>query len=268
MRIMNPLYFKRIMTILFFCFLAGNLYGQNRETKPELSKYFQGFQGAFVLYDLNKNHVVCYNPDRCAKNFLPASTFKILNSLIGLETGVIADENFVIPWNGTKYPYPSWNSDQTLKSAIQNSVVWYYQELARRVGEKTMQFWVSKVRYGNADISGKIDSFWLEGGLRISADEQIDFLKRFYQNELPFSRRSVDIVKSILVLEKNELYTLSGKSGSVDRKSPHIGWFVGYVEKSGNVYFFAVNIESPRNDTTGVKAKEIAGEILKSSGLL
>jgi len=237
------------------------------EVRPELERNFQGFKGAFVLYDLKGNRYVRYNPERCAERFIPASTFKIMNSLIGLETGVIPDTNYVIKWNGAQYDVPAWNQDHTLKTAIQNSVVWYYQELARRVGEKKMQQYVDAAHYGNRDISGKIDTFWLEGGLRISAEEQVEFLERLYKGELPFSQRSMDIVKEILVLEKTETYQLSGKTGSVQRITPYESWFVGYLETEGDVYFFAANIESFGSDGNGDKAREIARNILQDLGL-
>ncbi len=240
------------------------------EVKPELEKYFQGATGAFVLYDLNHDQYLRYNPDRCATRFIPASTFKVMNSLIGLETGVVPDENYVIKWDGTRYDIPIWNQDHTLKTAIQNSVVWYYQELARRVGQEKMQHYVDLANYGNKDISGKIDTFWLEGGLRISADEQVEFLKRLYQGELPFSARSMNIVKEILVLDKTASYQLSGKTGSVQRITPHEGWFVGYLETQGNVYFFATNYEtsSPDGLASGDTARKISLDILKGLGLL
>jgi beta-lactamase class D len=238
------------------------------EIRPELERSFQGFKGAFVLYDLKGNRYIRYNPERCAEWFIPASTFKIMNSLIGLETGVIPDANYVIKWDGAKYDIPSWNQDHTLRTAIQNSVVWYYQELARRVGEKRMQQYVDVAHYGNQDISGKIDTFWLEGRLRISAEEQVEFLKRLYKGELPFSQRSMNIVKEILVLEKTETYQLSGKTGSGQRITPHVGWFVGYLETKSNVYIFAANIESPGTDGNGDKAREIARNILQDLGLL
>ncbi len=234
------------------------------EVNPGLGKYFQGFTGAFVLYDLSGNRIVRYNPERCAAGFLPASTFKIMNSLIGLETGVIPDEAYVMKWDGTKYDIPAWNQDHTLKTAIQNSVVWYYQELARRVGKERMQRYVDLAGYGNQDISGQIDTFWLEGGLRISAEEQIGFLKRLYENDLPFSQRSMNIVKDILVLEKTESYRLSGKTGSVQRVPPRMGWFVGYLEAGDKVYVFATNVA----DSDGVKAQEITRSILRGLGLL
>jgi beta-lactamase class D len=238
------------------------------EVKPELEKYFQGYKGAFVLYDLKKQHTLRYNPQQCAEAVLPASTFKILNSLIGLESGVIPDENYVIKWNGAQYENPVWNQDHTFKSALQNSVVWYYQELARRVGQEKMQAYVSAADYGNRDISGKIDSFWLEGGLRISPDQQIDFLTRFYQEKLPFSQRSFQLVKELLTQEKTDSYRLVGKTGTVQRTVPYVGWFVGYVERDGKVYIFATNIQGASSDISGVKAREISRNILKSMGLV
>jgi beta-lactamase class D len=238
--------------------------------KPELGDYFKGADGAFTLYDLNRNQYLRYNPERCAERFLPASTFKILNSLIGLETGVIPDENYVIPWDGTQYDFPSWNRDQTLKTAIRDSVVWYYQELARRVGRERMQSYVDAADYGNRDISGPIDSFWLNGALRISADEQVDFLMRLFRDELPFSARSMEIVREILVLEKTGTFSFSGKTGSVQRIAPHVGWFVGYLETAGDVYFLAVNFESANPDgyANGAQAKDIAWNILRGINLL
>ncbi|MBS1245374.1 MAG: Beta-lactamase [Chloroflexi bacterium] len=237
------------------------------EVRPELEKDLQGFKGAFVLYDLNRNRYIRYNPERCAERFIPASTFKIMNSLIGLETGAVPDADYVIKWDGTKYDVPAWNQDHTLRTAIQNSAVWYYQELARRVGEKKMQEYVDAAHYGNQNISGKIDTFWLEGSLRISAEEQVEFLKRLYKGELPFSQRSMNIVKEILVLEKTETYQLSGKTGSGQRITPHESWFVGYLETQGNVYIFAANIESLGSDGNGDTAKEIVRNILKDLGL-
>jgi beta-lactamase class D len=240
------------------------------EERPELEKYFQGNKGAFVLYDLNLDRYIRYNPERCAQGFIPASTFKIMNSLIGLETGVIPDENYVIKWDGTRYDIPSWNQDHTLKTAIRNSVIWYYQELARRVGKDRMQYYVDAADYGNKDLSGHIDTFWLEGGLRISADQQVEFLKQLYQGTLPFSERSMEIVREILVLEQNGSYRLSGKTGSAQRATPHVGWFVGYLETKDNVYFFAANYETPGPDglENGDTAEKMTRSILQSLGLL
>ncbi len=238
------------------------------EIKPELGKYFEGLSGTFVLYDLTRNHILRYNPERSAQRFLPASTFKILNSLISLDTGVVPDENTVIKWNGTVYDVPEWNRDHTLRSAIKDSVVWYYQELARRVGAERMRRWVEAANYGNRDISGSIDSFWLDGALRISADEQVEFLKRLYQNDLPFSQRALNIVKDILILDANSVSQLSGKTGTALRVKPSINWFVGYVQHAGNVYFFATNLELPEGVSDNTRAKQITLRILRDMELI
>jgi beta-lactamase class D len=230
--------------------------------------YFQNFAGAFVLYDLSGDRYIRYNPEGCSERHLPASTFKIMNSLIGLETGVIPDENYVIKWDGTQHPISAWNQDHTLQTAIQNSVVWYYQELARRVGRERIKHYIDAVEYGNQDLTGPIENFWLDGTLKISADEQVEFLKRLYQGDLPFSERSVKIVKEILVLEKTDTYQLSGKTGSGQNDSLYTGWFVGYVEHESNVSFFATNIQATSPNARGMKAKEITLNILRSMALL
>lgn len=237
------------------------------EIKPELAQYFEGFDGAFVLYDLKGNRYVRYNPQRCEERLLPASTFKIMTALIGLETGVIPDENYVIPWDGTQYQRASWNHDHTLKTAFQNSVVWYYQEVARRIGQERMQQYIDAVGYGNQDITGNLDSFWLDGALRISADEQVEFLKKLYQGDLPFSPRSIALVKEIMLLETDHARQLRGKTGSGQVNNVYIGWFVGYEEVNGNVYFFATNLAGTDPETNGLKAKQILQEILKDQSL-
>lgn len=239
------------------------------EIRSDFAKYFDGFDaGAFVLYDLSLNQYVRYNPVRCAEGFIPASTFKIMNSLVGLESGVIMDENSVIKWDGTHYDVAEWNRDQTLKSAFQVSAVWYYQELARRLGREKLQQYVDAANYGNQDISGQIDTFWLEGKLRISADEQVEFLKNLYQDKLPFSGRSMDIVKDIMVIEDTDDYTFSGKTGTQLRIAPPVGWFVGFLETNDDVYFFATNIELQTVEGNIGKAREITEAILRDQGLM
>ncbi len=238
------------------------------ENAPQFGEYFQGFTGTFVLHDLDNDRYLRYNPERCAQRFLPASTFKIVNSLIGLETGVIRDENQVLEWDGTQHEISTWNQNHTLKTAFRNSVVWYYQELARRVGREQMKHYVDEVGYGNQDITGNVDSFWLDGAIRISADEQVELLKRLYQGNLPFSRRSMKIVREIMILDDAAQYRLSGKTGSGKVGTTFIGWFVGYVETMDNVYFVATNMESPGPEANGLKAKEITHAILKELQLL
>jgi beta-lactamase class D len=214
--------------------------------KPEFQKYFKEYdvQGSFVLYDLGKNQYTCYNKQQLDSGFVPASTFKIFNSLVGIETGVIHDENYVIKWDSVKRSYDSWNKDHDLKSAYKNSAYWYYQELARKVGEEKMKFYITKANYGNLDISGGLDQFWLKGKLRITPLQQIEMLRKLYCNELPFSERTFSIVKKIMIEEDTLGYVLRAKTGWGDDKLADIGWYIGYIEKESKVYFFTICVQS------------------------
>lgn len=244
----------------------------------DLSPFFKNTKGAFVSYDLKNNRYTRYDEARCRERFSPKSTFKILNSLIGLETNVIQDANSVIAWNRQKYPpqdnwnqepFNHWAQDQTLRSAIKYSVVWYYQELALRVGKKRMKKYIQAFNYGNQNISGGINEFWLNGTLQISADEEVEFLKAFYAQRLPVSKRSTDIVKDILVLEKTPTYALSGKTGGGSiAEGRYIGWFVGYLETKGDVYFFATNIEGSNFPAIRDKRVDVTKQILMQLGYL
>jgi beta-lactamase class D len=253
-------------------------YGVIAAHAQDLSGFFKGINGAFVVYDLKNDRYVRYNERRCREKFSPKSTFKIPNSLIGLEAGIIRDAEFVIQWNREKYPpqadwnqepFVHWGKDQTLRSAIKYSVLWYYRELALRVGGRQMKKYVTAFDYGNEDVSGRVDNFWLNNVLKISADEQVEFLKAFYTGRLPVSKRSTEIVKDILVLEKTPTYQLSAKTGGgpVD-EGIYIGWFVGYLESNGNVYFFATNIEGGSYVEVRGKRIELTKQILKALGYL
>lgn len=244
----------------------------------DLSGFFKRIDGAFVVYDMKNDRYLRYNKERCRQRFSPKSTFKIPNSLIGLETGVIRDAEFVIQWDREKYPpqanwneepFVHWGKDQTLRSALKYSVLWYYRELALRVGEQQMRKYVTAFDYGNEDTSGRVDNFWLNNVLKISADEQVEFLKAFYTGRLPVSKRSTEIVKDILVLEKTPTYQLSAKTGGgpID-EGIYIGWFVGYLESNGNVYFFATNIEGASYVEIRDKRIELTKQILRALGYL
>jgi len=238
------------------------------EIRTDFRKYFdaQKVDGCVVVYDLKNDRTALYNPKECNRGTVPASTFKICNSLIGLETGVLTDENHLIKWDGVKRRVDEWNQDQTLATAFQRSAFWYYQEVARRVGGQRMYDWLQKADYGNKDTTGGIGQFWLEGGLRITPVQQIDFLKRLYLNKLPFSQRSMDIVKKIMLAKQDKSYTLYAKTGWGFEGTAMVGWYVGYVEtQSPNVYFFATRITSPDREhpTFGEARKKITYEVLR-----
>jgi beta-lactamase class D len=200
--------------------------------------------GCFILFDPNDNKELIYNPAMCDSGFLPASTFKIPHALIALETGAIPGKDFTIKWDGVKRSVESWNKDHTLESAIQNSVVWYFEKTAELIGKPVLKQWLEKIGYGNTDVSGR-DPFWLRGNLRISPREQLEFIKKFYNHELPFSSQDIQIVKDALLLYKNEENLLCGKTGWTVVDNYDIGWLIGYLEVKGKVIFFVNCVNSP-----------------------
>lgn len=247
------------------------------DTTPDLSPFFKDTVGCIVIYDLKQNRYTRHNEARCRERFNPKSTFKIPNSLIGLESGVIKDADFRIAWDKQKYPpdgwdtepFINWKRDHTLRTAFKHSVVWYYRELALRVGAERMKQLVSSFDYGNRDTSGPIDQFWLNETLKISADEQVEFLKKLYANKLPVSPRNVEIVKEIMVQEQTPAYTLRAKTGGGSRGAGVvIGWYVGYVETGGNVYFFAFNMDGPNYLAIRDRRIQLTKQVLESLGVL
>ncbi len=255
---MNPLFFFAIITVLF---------GRMPSETKDLSSYFRGYDGCFVLYNMTDDRYIRFNGKRCEKRFSPCSTFKIPNSLIGLETGVLKDENTMFKWDGTHYSFDDWNRDNTLTTAIKYSVVWYYQKLASQVGEKRMQEYLNRIDYGNKDMSAGLTTFWLGSSLLISPDEQVKFLTKLYRNQLPFSKRNMEIVRKIIIQKETKNFIFSGKTGSaMEDGKKTLGWFVGYVKKDGKEYVFATNIEG-KDGAWGPKAREISTDVLKSLGL-
>jgi beta-lactamase class D len=217
-----------------------------------LKTYFDsaGVSGCFALFDNGQNSFIIYNLPRYRdSSYTPASTFKIVNSLIGLQTGVITDENMVIKWDGVKRWNEDWNKDLTMKEAFAVSAVPWYQEVARRIGRDTMKMWIDTLGYGNRNISGPIDSFWLNNRLKIKPDEELGLVKKLYFDQLPFFKRTQDIVQSVMLREQNSNYKLYYKTGLGTLENGHeLGWIVGWIEENRHPYFFVLNIESPQED--------------------
>ena len=217
----------------------------NDHDNTHFSEHFEdlNIEGSILIFDLNQNLTYEYNSERNTTPFLPASTFKIPNSLIALENRVIESEVSVLTWDGIVRSYPVWNQDLNIRLAFRFSAVWFYQVLARRIGHERMQEWVANIGYGNGNIGSAedIDTFWLTGDLRITPQEQIQFLQRLYKNELPFSESTIAIVKDIMIVEQTPDYTMRAKTGWA--LASNIGWYVGYLEQNDNVYFFATNID-------------------------
>ena len=234
-----------------------------------------GVNGSIIIYDLNSDRFYEHNPNRNNTTFHPASTYKIPNSLIALETGVIKDDVAVLTWDGIERglsddsPIAEWNQDLNLRLAFKYSAVWFYQVLARKIGHQRMQNFVSQIEYGNQNIGAAkdIDRFWLEGELRITPREQIAFLRRLYQNDLPFSPRTIELVKDIAIVEQTPNYILRGKAGWDVSVTPNLGWYVGYLEQKDNVYFFATNLDLDSNNAATARL-EITRLCLQDLGLL
>ena len=238
----------------------------------DFAHHFQkyGVEGSFVLYDAQDKNYTVYDQQRNGQGFIPASTFKIPNSLIALELGIMEDENTLIKWDGTERSIAAWNKDMNFATALRVSCVPCYQQIARRVGVERYHKMLNKLDYGNMDVNAQnLDQFWLRGNSRISPLEQVDFLKQLYKNELEVSQRSMDIVKSMLVLEEKEGYVLRGKTGWAIDGEYNVGWFVGWIEKGGKPYFFATNVGATNPDEAKFIQSRIGitKAILKELGL-
>jgi beta-lactamase class D len=230
------------------------------EIREDLAKHFtdEGTAGTFVGYNTEDYLVVASDKDRSGQEMLPASTFKIPNSVIALETGVVEDpDKDIFRWDGVTRGIEAWNRDHTLRSAIAASAVPVYQEIARRIGAERMQRYVDLFEYGNRDIGGGIDQFWLTGDLRIDPVQQVDFLDRLRRGVLPVSKRSQDLVRDILPVTKIGDSIIRAKTGLVGAEvgKPSLGWLVGWVEKGGAQTVFALNLDvrEPRHAADRMK---------------
>ena len=223
---------------------------QRSEIREELAQRFtdEGTVGTFVGYKVDDYLVIASDRNRSGEPRLPASTFKIPNSLIALETGVVGDpDQDVFKWDGVVRAIEAWNRDHTLRSAIGASAVPVYQEIARRIGAERMQKYLDLFDYGNRDIGGGIDQFWLTGKLRIDPMQQVDFVDRLRRGVLPVSKRSQDLVRDILPVTKVGDCIIRAKSGllGAERGQPSLGWMVGWAEKGSEQTVFALNMDCP-----------------------
>ena len=236
-----------LIPVFIYIALAGCATNNVKEDES-LKTYFDsaGVTGCFGLFNNGENNFIIYNLPRYRDSaYTPASTFKIVNSLIGIQTGVIKDENMVIKWDGVKRWNEDWNKDLTMKEAFAVSSVPYFQEVARRIGRDTMQRWIDSLGYGNRNISGPIDSFWLNNHLKIKPDEELGLVKKLYFDQLPFFKRTQDIVQSVMLREQDSNYKLYYKTGWGFAENGHeLGWVVGWIEENRHPYFFVLNVES------------------------
>ena len=265
--------FKTRYLLLATCFLLlASCSVNNAKVDNSLKKYFDenNVDGCFTLLNNANGEVTVYNMALDTQRFSPASTFKIMNSLIGLQTGRITDEKMLIKWDGVKRSPESWNKDMDMAESFKVSCVPYYQEVARRIGRDTMKMWIDSIGYGNKNIDGPIDSFWLNNKLKISPDEQLGLVKRLYFDQLPFRKSAQQIVRDVMLQENNTAYKLAYKTGwGADEQNNDIGWVVGWIEENNHVYFFVtfVRATKPGTDINAVRMKITEG-ILKDKGFM
>lgn len=227
--------------------LLGGCSVNNITIDHQLKTYFDRHNtaGTFALFDNSQAHFTLYDSSYYRKRFSPAATFNIVHALIGVETGVINDENMVIPWDGVQRSVPEWNKDLSMQQAFRLAAEPYFQEVARRIGTPTMQRWLDTLGYGNKNCSGAIDSFWCNQTLLISPDEQLGLVKRLYFNQLPFQKRTQELVRKVLLQESNTLYKLSYTTGQgTDAAGKPTGWVVGWIEENRHPYFFVLLLQS------------------------
>ena len=198
------------------------------------------------------------NRERAERRYTPASTFKVPHSLFALDAGLLRDEFQVIKWDGVKRSRPEWNTDQDLRSAMRKSALWVYERFARELGEQRETAYLRKTGYGNALATGK-EPFWVDGGLEISALEQVAFLQRLYRNQLPFDVAHQRLVKDVMVNEAGADWILRAKTGWSGR----LGWWVGWVERPNGAVFFAINIDTPNRDADLPKRQSIVKAVLR-----
>lgn len=250
--------------------LASQAQAHDWRESPAVGELFQraGMEGTFVLYDVAARTYRGHDETRANQRFVPASTFKIPNSLIGLTVGAVAGPDEVLPYRGDPHPFiQEWARDMSLREAIRLSNVPIYQALARRVGLARMGEQVARLDYGNRDIGTQVDRFWLDGPLQISAMEQVRFLARLAEGSLPFPAAAQAAVRDITRLERGPGWTLHGKTGWRNAPRPDLGWWVGWVDRQGRIFAFALNLDMRRAEDAG-KRLELGKASLKALGVL
>lgn len=253
-----------LLAVLFLTIAIEPATGTERQ---DWAKFFSeaAVSGTIVVLDERPGGGrFVFNPERAQERFIPASTFKIPHALFALDAGLVGDEFQVFRWDGTKREIATWNQDQDLRSSMRHSAVPVYQLFARQLGEKREREYLERIGYGNADPTGALETFWLSGPLKITAHEQIAFLRRLYRNELPFEVGHQRLVKDVMIVAAGRRWILRSKTGWQARLEPNVGWWVGWVEWPEGPVFFALNIEMPRKGDDLPKRETIGRRVLQS----
>ncbi|MEJ7911812.1 MAG: penicillin-binding transpeptidase domain-containing protein [Chitinophagaceae bacterium] len=238
----------RFFLIVAFAPLFFSCTPNNVTEEESVGKYFTeaGATGSLAVLDNGTGEFTIYNLDRYRDSaYLPAGTFTIVASLVGLQTGRISNDSMVIPWDGITRGQAACNGNASMYTAFRSSCTGWYRELARRIGKDTMQQWIDTLAYGTKKIQ-VLDSFWLDNSLKVKPDEQLGLIKKLYFTSLPFHKINQDMVKKAMVREVNTNYTLSYQDGEgINERGNQVGWSVGYIEENKHPYFFVLSIETP-----------------------
>lgn len=255
---------RNIRVIAFFAFVSFFAKAMSQNFNA-----INGYNGTIVIIDINTNKSSVYNSDLAKERTAPCSTFKIWNTLIGSECGIIKskDEPFY-KWDGVKRFYDQWNQNLTLREAFKYSCVPSFQSLARKIGYVRMKDWINKIGYGNKNITSGIDLFWLPAKgrdyIKISPMEQAVMIKRLIKGELGFSQKSINLLMDVSKSDSTENGTLYGKTGTgeIFERSHNncIGWYVGFIKSKKDNYVFACMIEGKR--ISGKTAEHIMRKVL------
>lgn len=269
-----------------FIFIILNILSGIAFANNDISEYFNGKSGCFLLYNLNENKIVTiYNPTRCSEKMSPDSTFKIALSLMAFDKGLITQKT-VFKWDGVDRKFSAWNEDQTPNTWLKYSVVWVSRKLTPQLGMDTIKDYLNQFHYGNQNFSGDfgqhngLTNAWLSSSLKISPDQQLVFLKNLVTNKLPVSKQGMLNTKENMYLETMPNgWQLYGKTGTGDSQhsvinNQHLlqdGWFIGFIQKSNKTYIFVTNfsdIDKPAtSESGGTRAKNITKVILKNMNL-
>ena len=283
----NPSFHKKAIGILTFMLITAGIisftpfissyaainnqynwnYSSENITQTDLSSYFKNYEGSFVLFDSNRDSWIVYDMEHATHRISPDSTYKIYDALWGLEENIITPQNSLLMWNGKNYPFETWNSNQTLQSAMTSSVNWYFQAIDEQLASTNIRNYIQQIGYGNENVSGRLSTYWLESSLKISPVEQVKLLTKLQNNSLGFSSENINAVKDAICLSSSDAGTFYGKTGTgrVDGQDVN-GWFIGYIETADNTYFFATNIGAD-SDATGGNATEITMSILSDMNI-
>jgi beta-lactamase class D len=263
---------KAALHVLFILFALAFL---PAETKLQTIFSDHNVDGSIVIYDLNKDQWTFSDSDDANRGTIPASTFKICNSLIALEEKAIAPDT-IISWDGKDKTFKgnvvkSWNADTNLESAFKNSTIWFYAELSKRIKRSTYARYLNKCGYGNLNLGEKGDDFWNYGNMEISPKNQVEFLAKLYKEELPFDKKNMALVKSYMRMNTDGTYGLSGKSGWGVKNGADIGWLIGFLETHGEAYVYATRITADSNkipNDFGKLRAEITLEAFRQLGII